>query len=244
MIAATPSPMAAPLPASAPDFASLGIAARLDWAREAFGRTLVATTSFGVQSALLLHLLKTHAPDIPVVCVDTGYFFPETYQYADTLQQALGIEVRFYTSSVTPARMEHTLGRLWSLGEAEKARYALMRKVEPLDRALREHGARAWLSGLRRDQSDERRNRAFVEVQNRTTKIYPILDWTDAQVQAYFHDHQLPRHPLESRGFASVGDWHSTRKLEPGLRPEDTRANAFGRECGLHLESNSSDFQI
>jgi phosphoadenosine phosphosulfate reductase len=238
----SPAPAAAADPATA--FAALDCAGRFAWVRGHHAGKVVATTSFGAQSAVLLHLLATHAPEIPVVCVDTGYFFPETYQYAEELQAFLGIEVRFYTSPLTPARMEHTLGRLWQGEAPEKERYARLRKVEPLDRALKDHGAEAWLSGLRRAQSSGRGARPFVETQNRTTKIYPILDWSDARVDEYFTAHGLPRHPLLARGFVSVGDWHSTRKPAPGESGEHARAEAYGRECGLHLHSNAADFQI
>ena len=238
-------------PAAAPDsgllspgFEALDAPARIVRAREVFADRLVATTSFGAQSAVLLHLLATHAPDIPVICVDTGYFFAETYQYAEELQNLLGLRVRFYASPVSPARMESIHGRLWEKGADGHAAYGRMRKVEPLDRALREHGAAAWMTGVRRAQSSTRAERTFVERQNRTTKIYPILDWTDAMVEAYVARYQLPPHPLVARGFVSIGDWHSTRKLEPGMNAEETRHNGIHRECGLHLDSANSDFQI
>ncbi len=228
----------------AAEFADLDAGGRLRLAAERFRGELLATTSFGAQSAVLLHLLATHAPDIPVVCVDTGYFFPETYQYADQLQRELGIKVAFYTSPVTPARMENTEGRLWERGTEGIERYGFLRKVEPLNRALREHGARAWISGLRRTQSSDRGKRSFAERQKATTKLYPILDWSDAMVEDYFERHELPRHPLVDRGFASIGDWHSSRPVEKGASVESTRNNGLRRECGLHLESSDADFQI
>ena len=226
------------------EFANLDTAGRFERIRLEFGGKVVATTSFGAQSVVLLHLLATYAPEIPIICVDTGYLFPETYVYAEEVQSLLGIRVKFYTSSVTPARMEATRGRLWQEGEAGLAEYGKLRKVEPLDRALKEHGAEAWISGIRRSQSGDRGKRAHIETQNRTTKIYPILDWSDERVDAYMREHALPAHPLVARGFVSIGDWHSTRKLEEGMRPEDTRHGGLQRECGLHLGSGDADFQI
>lgn len=225
-------------------FAALDTGERFDFIRRQFAGKVVATTSFGAQSVVLLHLLHQHAPEIPIICVDTGYFFPETYIYADELQQQLGINVRFFSSAVSPARMEATMGRLWQDGPEGISRYGLLRKVEPLDRALKEFGAEAWISGLRRSQSQDRGKRPFIEQQNRTTKIYPILDWSDDRIAAYMQEHNLPAHPLVSRGFVSIGDWHSTRKLEAGMTAEDTRNGGLQRECGLHIESTNDDFQI
>jgi len=225
-------------------FASLDMADRFALIREHWKGSTLATTSFGAQSVVLLHLLKQHAPEIPIVCIDTGYLFPETYHYAETLQNHLDINVEFYTSPVSPARMENTLGRLWEMGRDGIQRYGQIRKVEPMDRALRDHKATTWLSGLRHAHSSDRSQRHFIEKQNRIVKVYPILDWTDERVEAYINEHKLPNHPLKLRGFVSIGDWHSTRKIEPTMRPEDTRNNGLERECGLHIDSNSSDFVI
>jgi phosphoadenosine phosphosulfate reductase len=112
-----------------------------------------------------------------------------------------------------------------------------------MNRALRESGADVWLSGLRRSQSKTRQNRAFVERQKNTIKAYPILDWADAQVELYFQKHELPRHPLAAKGYVTMGDWHSTRPAE-GDDAEATRFNGQKYECGLHLDSKASDFQI
>ena len=225
-------------------FADLDTAGRFAFIRREFGDKVVATTSFGAQSAILLHLLATHSPETPIICVDTGYMFPETYQFAEDLQRLLSLTVRFYASAVSPARMEAIHGRLWQNGQDGLKHYGLLRKIEPLDRALKEHGAQAWISGLRRSQSSDRGRRSFLEQQNRTTKIYPILDWSDEAVAAYVRLHALPAHPLVERGFVSIGDWHSTRKLEPGMTAEETRHGGLQRECGLHLDSSNGDFQI
>jgi len=119
----------------------------------------------------------------------------------------------------------------------------MLTKIEPMNRALRETGADVWLSGLRRSQSKSRSDRPFVERQKKTLKAYPILDWADAQVDLYYHQHGLPRHPLAARGYVTMGDWHSTVPVTDG-DAEATRFNGRKYECGLHLDSGSSDFQI
>ena len=112
-----------------------------------------------------------------------------------------------------------------------------------MNRALREIGGDVWISGLRRAHSETRQVRALAEQQKKTTKVYPILDWADAQVDLFFHHNQLPRHPLAEQGYVTMGDWHSTRPSEDGTA-DGTRFNGERYECGLHLDSATSDFQI
>jgi len=217
---------------------------RLRLLRERYGASLVATTSFGVQAAVMLHLIHAHAPDVPVVFIDTGYLFPETYRYAEELVKMLELDLRVYQPAMTAARQESLFGRLWESGPDGHSRYAVLNKIEPMDRALKELGADVWLSGVRRSQSSTRAFRPLAEQQSKTLKVYPILDWPDARVAAYFHEHRLPRHPLEAAGYATMGDWHSTRPRVAGEDSEGTRFDGVQYECGLHLESGVHDFQI
>jgi phosphoadenosine phosphosulfate reductase len=208
------------------------------------GDRLVATTSFGLQAAVMLHLIHEHAPKIPIVFIDTGYLFPETYRYIEQLSGLLDkLDLRIYQPAVTAARMEALWGRLWEGGREDMDRYAMLTKIEPMNRALRDIGADVWLSGLRRSQSKTRSDRPFIERQKKTLKAYPILDWADAQVDSYFRQHDLPRHPLAAEGYLTMGDWHSTRPAADG-EAEATRFNGEKYECGLHLDSGASDFQI
>ncbi|MDP0499986.1 MAG: phosphoadenylyl-sulfate reductase [Verrucomicrobiota bacterium JB022] len=217
---------------------------RIAWAAEQFGNELVLSTSFGIQSAVMLHLVSQNAPQLPVVFIDTGYLFPETYQYAEQLREILDLNLKVYQPVMTPARQEALFGKRWEQGKEGLQEYGLMNKVEPMNRALRELGATAWLSGLRRVQAETRENLAYIERQKRTTKLYPILDWTERDVYYYMQQHKLPQHPLWEQGYVSVGDVHSTRPLEDGMRAEDTRFGGLKRECGLHEISGNNDYQI
>ncbi|MCH7228028.1 phosphoadenylyl-sulfate reductase [Haloferula sp. A504] len=217
---------------------------RLELLAGRFGDRLVASTSFGIQSAVMLDLLSRHAPQVPVVFIDTGFLFPETYRYAEELTARTGIDLRIYQPLVSAARMEALHGRMWEQGGESLEQYGIITKVEPMNRALREIGGDVWLSGVRRSHSSTRVDRAFAERQKRTLKVYPILDWADAQVSAYMHDRGLPPHPLASKGYVTMGDWHSTRPAEPESGAEATRFNGEKFECGLHLESMNNDFQI
>ena len=216
---------------------------RLRLLYDLLGDRLVASTSFGLQAAVMLHLIHEHAPKIPVVFIDTGFLFPETYQYAEDLTSKLDLDLRIYQPTVSAARIQALWGNLWDNGQDGADRYGLLTKIEPMNRALRETGADVWLSGLRRSQSKTRVDRPFVEQQKKTVKAYPILDWADAQVDLYFHQNGLPRHPLAEKGYVTMGDWHSTRPAENG-DSESTRFNGQKYECGLHLDSGTPDFQI
>ena len=113
-----------------------------------------------------------------------------------------------------------------------------------MNRAVKEVGAKAWLSGLRRNQSSSREHRKVAEKQNKIWKVYPILDWNDRDIYNYLSEHDLPYHPLWDQGYVSVGDWPSTRKLAEGMSAEDTRFGGLKRECGLHEATGGADYQI
>ena len=225
-------------------FGQMKAGERVAWLHKQFGSRLVLSSSFGLQAAVMLHLVSKHAPQIPVIWLDTGYLFPETYRYAEQLIDLLGVGVQVYQPKVSAARQEALYGKLWEQGEEGNARYGLLNKVEPMNRALQDLGADIWISGLRRSQSSTRVDRQFGEQQKRTLKVYPILDWADAQVSAYFYDNNLPKHPLESQGYQTMGDWHSTSPVVEGASAEGSRFGGEKYECGLHLNSSSSDFQI
>ena len=217
---------------------------RIRWAKEQFGDGLIMSTSFGVQSAVLLHLVTQQIPKIPIVFIDTGYLFPETYSFAETLINRLDLNIRTYGSELSPQEQEARYAKLWEQGIEGLDRYNALNKIEPMNRAVTELNARAWLSGVRRVQSQSRQNRAAVEVQNKITKIYPIIDWDDATIYQYLSENNLPYHPLWEKGYVSVGDWHSSSPLKANMSAEETRFNGLKRECGLHLPSGVNDYQI
>ena len=114
----------------------------VEWTAETFGERLVMSTSFGVQAAVMLHLVTRVIPNIPVIWIDTGYLLPETYQFAEKLTHRLKLNVKGFQSPVSPARMEALFGRLWEKDDiAALDRYDEIRKVEPMRRALRELSA-------------------------------------------------------------------------------------------------------
>lgn len=217
---------------------------RIHWAKAQFAEGLIMSTSFGVQSAVLLHLVSQQIPNIPIVFIDTGYLFPETYSFAQSLIERLGLNIHIYRSTLSPQEQETRYGKLWEQGIEGLDKYNTLNKIEPMNRAVTELNARAWISGIRRVQSQSRQNRAVAEQQNKITKIYPIIDWDDATIYQYLTENNLPYHPLWEKGYVSVGDWHSSSPLKANMSAEETRFNGLKRECGLHLPSGVNDYQI
>jgi len=210
---------------------------RIAWALKNLPRDHVVSSSFGIQSAVMLHLMTKAQPDIPVLLFDTGYLFPETYQFIDQLTERLKLNLKVFRADMTPAWQEARFGKMWEQGEDGIKKYNTINKVEPMQRAMSQVGAGTWYSGLRRVQSDTRAERKILEFQHGRVKFHPIVDWTNRDVHFYLKDHDLPYHPLWDQGYVSVGDTHTTSKLEDGMREQDTRFGGQLRECGLHVEA-------
>ncbi len=213
------------------------------WAAQQFGSGLAMTSSFGGQSAIMLHLASRVVPNIPVIVIDTGYLFPETYQFIEELTQKFSLNVKVFSPLMTAARQEALYGKLWEQGEEGMDKYHAINKVEPMQRALKELGVTAWLAGLRRDQSDYRANLRTVEVQDGVHKIHPILDWSTRDVHQYLKTHGLSYHPLYDKGYKSVGDWHSTRPITADQPERSGRFHGLKQECGIHIPSTPAENQ-
>jgi phosphoadenosine phosphosulfate reductase len=215
------------------------------WAAQTFGNGLVMSTSFGIQAAVMLHLVTKIVPNIPVIWVDTGYLPAETYQFAQELSDRLKLNLKVYQSPMSPARMEALYGRLWANKDIDSLnRYDKIRKVEPMQRALQELKATAWLAGLRSDQTDHRQTLQRVGQQGDRYKVLPILYWSSKDVYEYLTAHDLPYHPFFDRGYVSVGDWHSSRPLMAEDSDErDTRFHGLKQECGLHIPQTPGEAQ-
>lgn len=214
--------------------ATLSAVERVRWALEHLPGRHVLSSSFGIQAALMLHLVTREASDIPVVLIDTGYLFPETYQFVDHLTARLGLNLQVHGAPLSPAWQEARFGRLWEGGLEGLDRYNRINKVEPMQRALKMLDVGTWFAGLRRQQSKSRKDLSILRVQDGRLKVHPIIDWTNRDVYRYLQRHELPYHPLWEKGYVSVGDVHSTRALTPGMTEEQTRFFGLKRECGLH----------
>jgi len=211
---------------------------RVRWALEHFRPDIMLSSSFGAQSAVSLHLVTQQWPEIPVVLVDTGYLFPETYRFVDELTDRLKLNLKVYRASLSPAWQEARDGKLWEHGVEGIEQYNKLNKVEPMQRAMRELGVRGWITGLRRQQAKSRNGVGVLQKQNGVVKIQPIIDWTDRMVYDYLKKYELPYHPLWEQGYVSIGDMHTTRPLSADMTEEETRFFGLKRECGLHIGEN------
>jgi phosphoadenosine phosphosulfate reductase len=207
---------------------------RVAWVLSRFPGQVVLSSSFGAQAAVCLHMVSRQEPRIPVVLVDTGYLFKETYQFIDGLTERLQLNLKVYQPRFSPVWQEARYGKLWEQGLEGLDLYNRINKIEPMQRALKELDAKVWIAGLRRQQSRSRSHLPVLMRRGERLKIHPIIDWSDRDVYLYLKRHDLPYHPLWHQGYVSIGDTHTTRKLSDGMAEEETRFFGLKRECGLH----------
>lgn len=207
---------------------------RVEWALEHLPSQHVLTSSFGVQAAVSLHLVTRHAANIPVIFIDTGYLFPETYRFIDTLTERLNLNLEVYRSETSPSWQEARYGQRWTQGLNGLEAYNEDNKVGPMRRALRDLRVGTWFAGLRRAQASSRANVPYLSWSGDRWKVHPLADWTDRDVYVYLKKHDLPYHPLWEQGYVSVGDTHTTKPLQAVDHRDQTRFFGLKRECGLH----------
>ena len=161
---------------------------------------------------------------------------PETYRYAQQLSQRLSLDPHVAQAELSPARMEALHGRLWETGDVEDLElYHRLRKVEPLDRALRDLAATCWASGVRGNQTDHRRAMTVLDPVRQRWSLRPLLSWSNRDVYYYMQEHDLPQHPLFEQGYSTVGDWHSSAPDDGSVSGRATRFGGLKQECGIHL---------
>jgi phosphoadenosine phosphosulfate reductase len=198
---------------------------------EAFGDRLALVSSFGAESAVLLHLVARVKPDLPVLFLDTGMLFGQTLDYRRALAARLGLTgVRDLRPRFEDLALEDPEADLW---KRDTDACCHIRKVLPLDRALK--GYDAWLTGRKRFHGGDRLRLPVVEAAESKIKINPLANWTKADLDAYMTLHALPPHPLVAAGFPSIGCWPCTAAVDAGT---DVRAGRWAgsqkTECGIH----------
>ncbi|ACV26148.1 phosphoadenylyl-sulfate reductase [Kangiella koreensis] len=212
---------------------------RIEFMLEKVPGNAALASSFGAQSAVSLHMVTQVMPEIPVILIDTGYLFPETYQFIDELRSKLNLNLKVYRNELSPAWQEARYGQQWQQGKSGIEAYNLRNKVEPMDRALEELQTEVWFSGLRRQQAKSREQLPVVQAFKGRLKVHPIIDWNNKTIHKYLKKHQLPYHPLWEKGYVSIGDTHSTKPLSGEMTEEETRFGGVVRECGLHVDTLS-----
>jgi phosphoadenosine phosphosulfate reductase len=202
------------------------------WATDTFGARFCVTSSMA--DAVVAHLFSRVTPGVDVVFLDTGLHFPETLKVRDTVAATMNVNVRSIRPQRTVGQQDGDFGpRLFARSPDE---CCFLRKVEPLERALADYDA--WATGLRRDESPTRANTPVVAFDARRgkVKVNPIAAWTQADVDAYIAQWDVPVNELFGKGYSSIGCWPCTRRTQPG---EDARAGRWAMfektECGLHV---------
>lgn len=197
-----------------------------------FPGRIALVSSFGAESAALLHMAAEIDRTLPVLFIDTQVLFPETLAYRDRLVERLGLaDVRIIAPDPATLRAQDPETFLWS---SDPDRCCAIRKVAPLARAL--EGFDAWISGRKRFQAATRAALPLFETEDDRMKVNPLANWSAAQISDYLARHDLPRHELVAQGYPSIGCIPCTSKVKPG---EDARAGRWrGKsktECGLHV---------
>ena len=215
----------------------------LEWGFNKFGNKLAFTTSFGIQSSVLLHLINSSSfkNKVKIFWIDTGYLPKETYLYANLLTNKLSLKIDILQSKTSPAHMEAIYGRLWkSNKEEDMNKYHQIRKIDPLEEALKKYSINCWVSGVRAQQTENRSKMKFIELIRNRLSLRPLLGWTQKEIFYYMEKNNLPQHPLFTKGYSSVGDWHSSSAETVNTKGRATRFGGLKQECGLHV----NDYQI
>lgn len=202
---------------------------------EVFRGRIALVSSFGVESAVLLHMVSEIDRTTPVVFLDTGKLFGETRRYRDDLTSHLGLsDVRSISPTIQDTDARDPDGHLWM---SDPDMCCHLRKVEPLERALR--GFQAWITGRKRFHGGLRAGLQSLEVADWRLKVNPLAGWSPDDIEAYVTARDLPPHPLKERGYTSVGCMPCTVLPKPGENARDGRWSGTGKtECGIHWSVN------
>jgi len=212
----------------------------LIWGYENFDNQFAITTSFGIQSSVLLDMVSKLRlqQKIKIFWIDTGYLPPETYHYAEKLIDNLSLEVEVLQSELSPARMEAKYGKLWETNkESDLDKYHELRKIRPLENGLEKYNIYCWASGVRSGQTENRNKMKFLDIIRQRLSFRPLLNWTNIDIFYYMEENNLPAHPLFIIGFSSVGDWHSSSPDGIETNGRDTRFGGIKQECGIHTNN-------
>ncbi|MEP5396531.1 MAG: phosphoadenylyl-sulfate reductase [Hyphomicrobiales bacterium] len=193
------------------------------------------TCSFQTHSLPLLHMVTRIDPSIPVVFINTGYHFPDTLAFRDQIVEAFGIRNLIELESITPKSMQMDgFGKLLYTSDADHCCY--LNKTQPLNEYMRSYDV--WINGVRADQSSIRANMKEVQAApHDVVRLHPLLSWSEREVYAYIREFDLPRHPLDEKGYLSIGCEPCTRKIDPEMSERESRWYGMNKvECGLHTE--------
>ncbi len=199
------------------------------------GKKYFITSSFQSHSLVLLHMLSKMDAHIPVIFINTGYHFPETINFRDEVMEVFGLDNLVDLKSSIPKSMQmDASGRLLFTSDPDYCCY--INKTQPLDSILRTHDV--WINGVRADQSATRSQmKETQEAPHQTMRLHPMLDWSAKQIYDYQKAHNLPKHPLDTQGYMSIGCEPCTRKIDLEMQEREARWYGLNKtECGLHTD--------
>ena len=226
-----PSQMAELAAAAARELAEAPAQDVIAWATETFGDRVCITSS--MTDAVIIHLAASVKPGLDVIFLATGYHFPETIGTRDAVQAIYPVNLISVTPSRTVAEQDAELGPRLYGRNPDLCCY--LRKVEPLERALTNYDA--WITGVRRDETSNRRQTKVVEWDDRRemVKVNPIVSWSQKQVDDFITEQGVLVNPLVYDGYPSIGCATCTIRVEPGADPRSGRWAGTGKtECGIH----------
>lgn len=199
------------------------------------GKRLFTTSSFQSHSIVLLHILSRIDKSIPVVFINTGYHFPETVEFRDKVKEAFGLKNVIDLRPEVPKFMQRdSEGRLLFTSDPDHCCY--LNKTQPVDSLLLRHDV--WINGVRADQSAVRKAMKVEQpAPHDSIRFHPMLDWNAKMIYQYQKEFDLPKHPLESNGYLSIGCEPCTRKVDPEMMEREARWYGMNKtECGLHTD--------
>ncbi len=200
----------------------------------ASGKKMFTTSSFQSHSLVLLHMLSRIDRSIPVYFINTGYHFPETVQFRDYITELFGLPIVDLKSDVPKFMQRDAEGKLLFTSDPDHCCY--LNKTQPMDGILRSNDV--WINGVRADQSAVRAAMKVEQpAQHGSIRFHPMLDWNSKMIWQYQKEYNLPKHPLEEKGYVSIGCEPCTRKLDPEMQEREARWFGLNKiECGLHTD--------
>ncbi len=198
------------------------------------GKKLFSTSSFQTHSLVMLHIISRIDNSIPVYFLNTGYHFPETVAFKDQVANEFGLEVKEVKSSMPRYMQKDHEGRLLFTSDPDHCCY--INKTAPTEHLLRNHDI--WINGVRADQSAVRKSmKSEQPAPFDSLRFHPMLDWSIKEIYTYIREHNLPRHPLDAKGYLSIGCEPCTRRLDPEMQEREARWYGMNKvECGLHTD--------
>ncbi|NMM50473.1 phosphoadenylyl-sulfate reductase [Marinigracilibium pacificum] len=197
-------------------------------------KKIFTSSSFQTHSLVMLHMISRIDNTIPVFFINTGYHFPETLSFRDQIANEFGLNVIDIKSTTPKIMQKDANGRLLFTSDPDHCCY--LNKVQPMEPLLLEYDV--WINGVRGDQSAVRKAMTVEQpAPSGAIRFHPMLDWSMRDIFAYIKEHDLPRHPLDAKGYSSIGCEPCTRKPDPEMHERESRWFGMKKvECGLHTE--------